>query len=264
MKNAFENVQHQPEEKLTSEEKFKIAKEKHPDPRSFMDKVKHSAQEAAPVQDWLEKRAENMVKESGVNEVIGEYGAEEKIKIADIGGGTQHIEKEIIKNNPGKNVSTVGIDLKDYASGAVSGSGERKKIHTVFGSGQELPIKKKSVDVATSYFTFQELSDEDQEKMLDEMIRIIKDDGKLIIVDEPLRGMTEEGIFARAKNILRNVSVSEYNVHSGEEWRDLFEKKGLRIVEKKEFREDGKEVDEENLAQFFSYIVEKAEKKTEN
>ncbi|MFA6096924.1 MAG: class I SAM-dependent methyltransferase [Candidatus Paceibacterota bacterium] len=263
MKNSFEIAQDR-ETELTSEEKFNLAKKKHPDPRSFMDKIKHSIQEAAPVQDWLEKRAENMVKESGVNEVIEGYDAEEKIRIADIGGGTQHIEKEIIKNNPGKNVSTVGIDLKDYASGAISGSGEGKKINTVFGSGQELPIKEKSVDVATSFFTFQELSHEDQEKMLDEMIRIIKDDGKIIIVDEPPQGMTEEGIFARAKNILRNVNVSEYNVHSGEEWRDLFEKKGLKIVDKKEFREDGKEVDEKNPAQFFSYIVEKAEKKIEN
>lgn len=263
MKNSFENGQDQ-ETELTSEEKFKLAKEKHPDPRSFIGKIKHGVQESAPVQDWLEKRAKNMVENSGINQVIGEYNGEEKIKIADIGGGTQHIEKEIIKNNPGKKVNTIGIDIKDYASGAISGSEERKKINTVFGSGQELPIKKKSVDIATSYFTFQELSDEDQEKMLDEMIRIVEDGGKIIIVDEPPQGMTEEGIFARAKNILRNASVSEYNVHSGEEWRNLFEKKGLKIVGKKEFREDGKEVDEENPAQFFSYIIEKAEKKIEN
>lgn len=260
MKNEFKSAQDQGAE-LKSEEKFKTAKERHPDKRSFSDKVKHRLQEAGPMQDWLEERAKDMVENSGINEVIAKYDKSEKVKIADVGGGTQHIENEIIKSNPDKDISAAGIDLKDYASGTISKSEEGERINSVFGKGQELPIKDKSVDIATSYFTLQELSDEDQKKVLDEMIRIIKDDGKIIIVDEPPQGENSEGITARAKNILRNAKVSAYNLHSGEEWRNLFEERGLKIVDKREFREDGKEVDEENPAQFFSYIVNRVKYK---
>lgn len=254
MKNQFEMSD---SGDLSEEEKFDLARERHPDKRSFSDKVKHRLQEAFPIQDWLEERAKNMVENSGINEVIGKYDKSEKVKIADVGGGSQHIQNEIIKSNPDKDIAAVGVDLKDYASGRIFNSKERKKIHSVFGKGQELPIKDKSVDIATSYFAFQELSDEDQKKVLDEMIRIIKDDGKIIIVDEPPQGEGNEGIVARAKNILRNAKVSEYNLHSGEEWRNFFEEKGLKIMDKKEFREDGREVDEENPAQFFSYIIKR-------
>lgn len=249
-------------ENLSSEEKFKLAKEKHADPRSLLDKIKHKVQEAEPIQDWLKNRAEMMVEESGINDAMEDFKDRDSIKIADIGGGSQHIEDEIIKSNPDENISTVGIDLSDYASDKISGSERGEKINSIFGKGEQLPIKDKSVEVATSYFTFQELNDEEQKKVLDEMIRIVKDDGKIIIVDEPSReeDRNNEEIIARAKNIFRNAKVSEYNLHNAQDWRNLFEEKGLKIVDKREFREDGKEVDEKNPAQFFSYILEKAEK----
>lgn len=246
--------------KFEAEEKFKIAKEKHPDPRSFSDKIKHKVQEAEPIQNWLKNRAKLMVERSGINDALEDFKDRDSIKIADIGGGSQHIENEIIKNNPDKNISTVGIDLSDYASDKILGSESGEKINSIFGKGEKLPIKDGSVEVATSYFTFQELNDEEQKKVLDEMIRIVEDDGKIIIVDEPVKEENQEGILARAKNIFRNAKVSEYNLHSAQDWRNLFEEKGLKIVEKKEFREDGKEADEENPAQFFSYVLEKTEK----
>jgi len=263
MKKVFENLPGQ-EADLTIEEKSKIAKETHPDPRSFVDKIKHDIQEAGPVQEWLEKRAKIMVEGSGIGEVIDSYHREDGIRLVDMGGGSGHIEDEIIKKSKDKNISVSGVDLSDHVSGKVSKSDSGIKISSIFGKGEELPIKDKSVEVATSYFTFQELSDKQQEQVLNEMIRIIEDDGKIIIVDEPLRGMSEDGIIAKGKNILRNMKVSKYNLHSPEEWRNLFEEKGLKIIGKKEFREDGTEVDEENPAQFFSYILEKAEKRTEN
>lgn len=252
------------EENLSNEEKFEKAKERHPDPRTFSDKIKHRIQETGPMQDWLQKRAEMMVEESGMNEIINGYENREKIKIADIGGGSQHIEQEIVKANPDKDISAVGIDLSDHASKKIMMSDAGEKINSVFGEGKELPIKDKSVDIASAYFTFQELSDEEQKQVLDEMIRIIEDDGKIMIVDEPLQEENQkEGLVARAKNIFRNAKISEYNLHSAQDWRNLFDAKGLKIVDKKEFREDGKEVSEENPAQFFSYILEKAKKKIE-
>ena len=73
MKNTFESQQ----EELTSEEKFNLAKERHPDPRSIGDKATHEVSELKPVQNWLEDRAEIMVDRSGTNEVIENFDSEE-------------------------------------------------------------------------------------------------------------------------------------------------------------------------------------------
>ena len=47
-----------------------------------------------------------MVERSGVNEALEKMG--DDIKIVDVGGGKQHIEKEIIEANPDKEIKTVG------------------------------------------------------------------------------------------------------------------------------------------------------------
>lgn len=251
-------------DELTKEEKelmYEEAKERHPNSRSISEKIKHKIQETGKINEWLESRAELMVEKSGINEVIEDFESRDSIKIADIGGGSQHIEKEIIKNNPDKNVSAVGIDLSDYASKQVMESKAGEKINSVFGRSEKMPIKDKSVEIAASYFILQELSDEQQKEVLDEMIRIIENDGKIVIVDEPPKeGETKEGIVARAKNILRNVKISKYNLHSDEEWSNLFKENGLQIVGYRDFRDDDKEIGEKYPPQFFSYILEKAQK----
>ena len=200
---------------LTSEEKLEEVKEGHSDPMSAKDKIIHKVSEAGPVQNWLEDRAEMMVEESGVNEVIKKMG--DDITIVDVGGGKQHIEKGIIKANPDKNIKTVGVDVSDYASSEVSKSEERGKVESVFGEGENLPIKGESVEVATAYFTFQELNNDQQKEILEEMKRIIKENGRIIITDELPQEETSEGVVARAKNILRNLQVSKFNLRNDEE-----------------------------------------------
>ncbi len=250
---------------LTEKEKailFEEAKRKHPNPMSVVDKAKHSVSELEPIQNWLEARAELMVDRSGINEAIESFEGRREMKIVDIGGGSQHIEREIVRSNAGRNINVVGVDISDYASGRVRRSEEGEKIGSLFGKGENLPIKEKSVEIATAFFTFQELSDKQQQEVLSEMIRIIKDEGKIIIVDElPKENYTKEKIVARAKNILRNVKISRYNLHSEEEWKEFFGKNGLKVVDYREFREDEKEIGEKFPPQFFSYILEKAEGK---
>lgn len=278
MKNPFESIPDQetnPEVKFTEEEKIK-ARKRHPDPRSatrgpieempgrIRNKIDHKLGDSN--QNWLENRAEIMADRSGINEVIENFDNEEKIRIADIGGGKGHIMREIIKDNSDKKIKTAGIDLSDYASGKVSESKEGEKMDSVFGEGEDMPIKDKSVELATAYFTFQELDDSQQSEVLEEMKRIIKDNGRIIIVDEPPQEK-KEGIVARGKNILRNLKVSPFNLKSDEEWRKMFEDHKLEID--KNVDENGEEVDryitfgddkENKRKQFFSYVLKKAEK----
>lgn len=241
-----------------SEEMFKLAKESHPDPRSVKDKVTHEVSELKPVQDWLEGRAEIMIDRSGTNEIIENFDDEE-IKVVDVGGGKGHFMQEAVKANSDKEIKTVGVDLSDYASKKVSESNERGKMDSVFGEGESMPIKDKSVEMATAYFTFQELGDSQQEEIIREMKRIIKDNGRIIIVDEPSQEEKTEGVLARGKNILRNLKVSKFNLRSEDEWRKFFEDNELEVEDSKIFGDD----EENEKKQFISFVLKKAEEKIE-
>lgn len=251
-----------PEVKFTKEERIE-ARKRHPDPRSIIrgpieempgrirNKIDHKLGDSN--QDWLENRAEIMANRSGINEAIKDFNSEE-IKIVDIGEGKGHIMREVIESNPDREIKTVGIDLSDYASREVSESKEGKKMDSVFGEGENMPIKDKSVELATAYFTFQELDNSQQSEVLEEMKRIIKDNGRVIIVDEPPQEK-KEGIVARGKNILRNLKVSKFNLHSDEEWRNFFEENGLEVENFRVFGDDK----ENEKKQFVSYVLKKAE-----
>ena len=251
MKNTFES---QPE-KLTSEEEFDLAKKRHPDPTSLKDKVAHEVSEIEPVQNWLKDRAQLMVERSGINDVVEKFSDEEKIKIVDIGGGKGHIMQEVAEANSDKEIKTVGIDLSDYASKKVSKSDEEKKMDSVFGEGENMPIKNKSVEIATAYFTFQELDDDQQSEILEEMKRIIKDNGRIIIVDELSQEKKSEGIIAHGKNILRNVKISKFNLRSGEEWEKFFEDNKLEVESSTIFGDD----EENKKEQFIFFVLKKIE-----
>lgn len=254
MKSAFEN---QPKE-LTSEEKFKLAKERHPDPRSIRDEAIHEVSELKPVQDWLKDRAEIMADRSGTNEAVENF-EDEEIKIVDVGGGKGHIMQKIIEDNPDKEIKTAEIDLSDYASRKVSESKEGEKMNPVFGEGENMPIKDKSVEMAMAYFTFQELDNSQQREILEEMKRIIKDNGRIVIVDEPSQEEKPEGIIARSKNILRNLKVSKFNLHSEDEWKGFFEDNELEVESSALFGDD----EENKKEQFISYVLKKAKEKIE-
>lgn len=269
MKNAFETVSDQETKqdvKFTKKEKID-ARKRHSDPRSIIrgsieempgrirNKIDHELGDSN--QNWLENRAEIMADRSGTNEVIENFDSEE-IRIADIGGGKGHIMREIIKNNPDKEIKTAGIDLSDYASGKVSESKEGEKMDSIFGEGENMPIKDESVELATAYFTFQELDDNQQREVLEEMKRIIKDNGRIIIVDEPPQEK-KEGIVVRGKNILRNLKVSKFNLHNDEEWRKFFEENELEVENYKIFGDDK----ENEKKQFISYVLKKVEQAKE-
>ncbi|MCK5123321.1 MAG: class I SAM-dependent methyltransferase [Candidatus Pacebacteria bacterium] len=242
-----------------SREMFESAKDRHPDPRSMKDKVAHEVSEIEPVQNWLKDRAELMIKRSGVEDVVEEFSDEEKIRIVDVGGGKGHMMQELIKSNPDKEIKTVGIDLSDYASKKVSKSNEGEKMDSVFGDGENMPIKDKSVEMATAYFTFQELDDDQQNEILEQMREMIKDNGRIVLVDEILQEEKTEGIIAHSKNILLNLKVSKFNLRSEDEWKKFFEDNELEVESSVIFGDD----EENKKEQFISFVLKKTEEKDE-
>lgn len=256
---------------MPSEEELEI-KRKHPNPMSAEDalkgkgfpaeniknaasavrnKISHEAGDLPFLQNGLEKMEEKMMERSGINEAIEKMSDE--ITIADIGGGKQYADKAIIEANPNKEIKIIGIDSSDYASKRVSESEAGEKIESVFGKGENLPVENESVEIAMSNFTFQELDDEQQKKVLEEMGRIIKEDGKIIITEDlPQDGISAEA-YARAKIAIYNLEVSKLNMRSDKEWKEFFEENGLEVESSKIWGNDK----ENKKEQFVTYILKK-------
>ena len=201
---------------------------------------------------WLERRGELMADRSGINEAIEGLEGEE-IVIADICSGKQHINEAILKNSE-KDINMLGFDESDHAtkevSKEVSESGEGK-IKSFYAIGENLPIKDEKVDVIKFDFAFQEANDEMTDKFLEEAKRTLKDDGIITIIDELPQDKFIDERSAGIKSKTRNRRPVKLNLHSDEEWRNIFEKNELKVESSTIFGDD----EENEKEQFISFVL---------
>ena len=251
-----------------SREMFELAKDRHPNPRSMRDRAAHEVSESKSAQDWLKERAEKIVERSGMEKVIKRFSNNNEVRMVDIGGGKGHIIKKVIEKfkeaNPDIKMNTVGIDLSDHTSSRVSESKEGKEMNSVFGRGEKLSIKndkedKGLIEVVSGYFVFEDLNDEQQGKVIEEMKRILKDDGRIVIADDLRQETALKRAVAKGKNMAYNIKLSEFNVHSDKEWKEIFEDHKLEVESSAVFGDD----EENKREQFISYVLKKAEEKIE-
>lgn len=199
---------------------------------------------------WLERRGKLTADRSGISEAI-ENIEEQKIVIADIGSGKQHINEAILENSK-KHIEILGFDESDRATKEVSKSGEGD-IESFYAIGENLPIKGKKVDVVKFDFSFQEANDEMTDKFLEEAKRILKDDGIITIIDDLPQEKFIDEKSAEIKSKTRNRRPVKLNLHSNEEWIEIFENNGLRIESSTIFGDD----EENKKEQFISFVLKK-------
>ncbi len=77
-----------------------------------------------------------------------------------------------------------GVDL----SPAMLAVAEKRKLGCLHADGTELPLETNSFDLSTITLALHEVEPETSRKLLNEMIRVTKKDGALIIVDYTLPG----------------------------------------------------------------------------
>ncbi len=252
---------------VRKDQNFKEAKERHPGPISKFREAVHRASESEATQEFLDKRAKNTLENSGIKETIEAFSKDNnKITIADIGAGKQHILKEMIKiiekSDPEVKIKTVGMDIMDYASKKVSESNEGGKMNSVFAKGEFSPIKDNSADIVSAFYSLHELNLEQKKETLAEMKRMVKENGKIIVVDDLSPESKVEEYLNKIQSSAANVKIDPYNVSGEKDMAEFFEENGLEIESSKIFKEN----EEDNKEpQHISYILKKAvaEKKIE-
>lgn len=223
-----------------------------PEQFGFKEQVMHKASEISPVDKALQKRAEWIIEETGVENFLQEGG-----RYLDIGTGKGHITQRILEDmeKSGKRLKMyAGIDVADKPlqkvqkrerarkdMGTVVKSDEENPMNFAWASADALPYGEGSFDGASFFFSIHHMNKADIDKAIEEAKRVIKKDGKIfitedLVADEAQRKITEE----IDRKLNWESEDEEHNYRSDEEWEKYFEEKGLEVVEKKFFESQSK------------------------
>ena len=106
------------------------------------------------------------------------------LRVLDVATGTADVPLELMKANP-RIISADGIDLAPkmlaQAQQKVAQKGLQNKIDLKPGDGHHLPYSAQSFDVVTIAFGIRNM--EDPQKVLSEMFRVLKNEGRVLVLE---------------------------------------------------------------------------------
>ncbi|MGG7163318.1 MerR family transcriptional regulator [Clostridium ihumii] len=110
----------------------------------------------------------------------------EDCTILEIGVGTANLSGKFLKNN----YDIVGIDQSREMLNIAKSKYPKLKVR--LGEFLKIPYGDKSFDVIVSTYAFHHLNEEEKIIAIDEMMRVLKDNGKIIIGDLMFKNKSEE------------------------------------------------------------------------
>lgn len=138
--------------------------------------------------------------------------------VLDFGAGTMLIAQALKRL---KSISVQGVDVADY---------HKAGIPLTLYYGKKMPFKKNSFDIVMANFVLHHCADPNA--ALDECIRVARK--KLIIIEDVYHALLEKWLLCIddwVANKIECPSVSvPFHFKTAEQWQELFEQRGLRIV----------------------------------
>ena len=176
----------------------------------------------APIYDIWGKLAESHAR----NRAIELAEIKDGQTILEVAVGTGLAFYEIVKRNP--NGTNTGIDLSQgmlaKAKQRVSQLSENN-YSLAIGSAFNLDIEKESIDTLINNYMFDLISFEDMDKILTEFMRVLKKDGKLILVN-----MTEgERVGSKLYDFVYNISPKTMGGCRGVNLTERLHQKGFKV-----------------------------------
>ncbi|MBI4688563.1 MAG: bifunctional demethylmenaquinone methyltransferase/2-methoxy-6-polyprenyl-1,4-benzoquinol methylase UbiE [Nitrospirae bacterium] len=106
-------------------------------------------------------------------------------RLLDVATGTADVAMEIIRQNPSKNLNVTGVDFSagmlELGEQKVEKSAYAKNINLQFGDVNSLPFEDNTFDGAIIAFGIRNIPD--YKKGISEMARVIKDGGRVVILE---------------------------------------------------------------------------------
>ncbi len=221
-----------------------------PEQFGFKEKTMHALSELSPVDKALQERAEWLLAETGIEKHLKEGG-----QYLDVGTGKGHVVQKVLED-----MEKAGQPLKGYygievadkplkkvqkreleRQGKYSDAGNKNPMNFVWASGEALPFTGKSLDGVSFIFSVHHMDKDKINTVFDEAKRVLKDDGKIFVVEDLVDSDQQRDITeTRDRQLNWEGSNIEHAYKSDREWQEYFDSIGLEIVEKKFFKSQSK------------------------
>jgi ubiquinone/menaquinone biosynthesis C-methylase UbiE len=200
------------------------------DARVSQDKIGSVYDRIAPIYDIWGKLTESHAR----NRAIELAKIKDGQTILEVAVGTGLAFYEIVKRNP--NGTNIGIDLSqgmlEKAKKRVSQLKEANYSLDV-GTAFDLSIENESIDTLVNNYMFDLIAFEDMDKILLEFSRVLKKDGKLILVN-----MTEgERLGSKIYDFIYNISPKTMGGCRGVKLTDRLQQHGFKVEVRKYFQQ---------------------------
>jgi len=159
-------------------------------------------------------------------EIKAYHNADERLKILDVGCGTGEFVFKAAASL--KKAEVHGVDL---STTMIQKASTKKRFDNVLfeeGDVEHLPYTDNTFDVITCSHSFHHYPN--KEKAMQEMYRVLKPEGRLMIIDGCRDGLLGRIIF----DIVEKMEKHVYHL-LGSEFRDLFRKSGFNNIAQKRF-----------------------------
>lgn len=144
----------------------------------------------------------------------------QKKRVLDLACGTGYGAKSLLDSGASE---VFGVDISPEAISYAQSHFQASNLTFQLGSAEKLPFDNSFFDVVTSFETIEHLDKEIRSKYLQELRRVLKDDGT-ILISTPNRRITSPC----SKTPLNKYHVIEYSVT---ELVDILKSSGFQIVE---------------------------------
>jgi len=201
------------------------------------------------------ERAVDVVKRSKIRKYLEPDG-----KYLDIGSGLGHIVEQVVREEDEKNIKYLAVDptwkpLKRLRKRTKKEFPDK----TLFmkAEGDHLPIAGHSMDGVSLFFVMHHVPTENQQQILDETKRVLKEDGMLFLTEDVPENEEEAERNATWDRRLNFEPKDEPHFYKNdEEWRKFFEQNGFDLLEAA-YWEDISKKKNEGVIKHRSYILRK-------
>jgi ubiquinone/menaquinone biosynthesis C-methylase UbiE len=225
---------------------------------TFFQKILNKLAEI-PIADRLGvKRAVTLVEKSQIEKHLKNGGV-----YLDIGSGLGHIVEEMVKEKGEKKISMLAIEptwepLRRVHTRVKKESDNR----ALFAKGEalHLPVKDNSLDGVSIFFVLHHMPQEALEGVFAEVKRVLKEDGKIFLVEDTPKNEDE---YARNEKWDRRLNFEgkgeEHYYKSPAEWVEFLTQNGFELVEQVDFSSQSSKKDEGKI-NHTNFILRKSKK----
>jgi len=221
---------------------------------SLKEKILHILAEISFADKIAQQRAIDIVGRSKVGEYLKPGGI-----YLDIGTGFGHIVEQVIQENHYKGIIFLALDpiwrpLRKVQNRLI----KKANVHILFikGVGQQLPIKNKSLDGVLLFFVLHHVTPEEGIEILNEIKRVLKDDGLLFLVEDTPENEQERKRNAKwDRRINFESKDKKHNYRNNEEWLEFIKNSGYKLIDQTYFEYSLPKLDK-SLIHHWSYILQ--------